>query len=428
MSTIYNILTHITESITSKVKESFLFITIFNILKYFEDAWINSFFKSFYPKENFLSFFKKSKILNKYLFSPLIVLVVFTIFLLLSFTPVSWSLEINLIIAFITFFIGAKLIPKYLLNKDIEVFNFKRKEIYSIGFCLILLGLIFFILCIGKAGGLPLIHSSLRYKLSPALTMPIFLMIPGIGMIASCYLMDYKKNLISRTQVRFRFLILFMISAVIFLTLAYRTPLLAVLLLLIIMGYYGEILSLWEVIIAALIGIGAIVGIGYYRVIEEGTITKGASPISTLQSRADFTLHVLNLINSVSGDYGLLHGKLIASSLPGSALGPRMMIGKLIAWRSEVTVTPTIIGPMIVDFGRIGVAIGMGLIGFILGIGFKIVEKTKNSFYLFIYALLLTYTILGVETGILDIQVILYFIIGLFIYLVILIKNRKLKI
>lgn len=428
MSTIYNILTHITESITSKVKESFLFITIFNILKYFEEAWIHSFFKSFYPKENFLSFFKKSKILNKYLFSPLIVLVVFTIFLLLSFTPVSWSLEINLIIAFITFFIGAKLIPKYLLNKDIEVFNFKRKEIYSIGFCLILLGLIFFILCIGKAGGLPLIHSSLRYKLSPALTMPIFLMIPGIGMIASCYLMDYKKNLISRTQVRFRFLILFMISAVIFLTLAYRTPLLAVLLLLIIMGYYGEILSLWEVIIAALIGIGAIVGIGYYRVIEEGTITKGASPISTLQSRADFTLHVLNLINSVSGDYGLLHGKLIASSLPGSALGPRMMIGKLIAWRSEVTVTPTIIGPMIVDFGRIGVAIGMGLIGFILGIGFKIVEKTKNSFYLFIYALLLTYTILGVETGILDIQVILYFIIGLFIYLVILIKNRKLKI
>ncbi|MDD2643089.1 MAG: oligosaccharide repeat unit polymerase family protein [Methanobacteriaceae archaeon] len=428
MSTIYNILTHITESITSKVKESFLFITIFNILKYFEDAWINSFFKSFYPKENFLSFFKKSKILNKYLFSPLIVIVVFTIFLLLSFTPVSWSLEINLLIAFLTFFIGAKLIPKYLLNKDIELFNFKRKEIYSIGFCLILLGLIFFILCIGKAGGLPIIHSSLRYKLSPALTMPIFLMIPGIGMIASCYLMDYKKNIISRTQVRFRFLILFMISAVIFLTLAYRTPLLAVLLLLIIMGYYGEILSLWEVVIAALIGIGAIVGIGYYRVIEEGTITKGASPISTLQSRADFTLHVLNLINSVSGDYGLLHGKLIASSLPGSALGPRMMIGKLIAWRSEVTVTPTIIGPMIVDFGRIGVAIGMGLIGFILGIGFKIVEKTKNSFYLFIYALLLTYTILGVETGILDIQVILYFIIGLFIYLVILIKNRKFKI
>lgn len=194
--------------------------------------------------------------------------------------------------------------------------------------------------------------------------------------------------------------------------------------MLIIIGYYGEILSVWEVIISALIGICAIVGIGYYRVISEGTITKGASPISTLQSRADFTLHVLNLINAISGDFGLMHGKLIASAIPGSALGPRMTIGKLIAWRSEVTVTPTLIGPMIVDFGRIGVAVGMALLGFILGIGFKIIEKTKNSFYIFIYALLLTYTILGVETGILDIQVILYFLIGLFLYLIIIFKNK----
>ena len=424
MSTIYNTITYITRNITNKIKSSFLFTIIINIAKYIENKWVNSFFKGLYPSKNFLSFFKKSRILNKYIFSPLIVLVVFTIFLLLSLTQISWSLEINLLIAFITFFIGASIVPKYLLNKNLEIGNFRKNDIYSIGFCLIIVGVIFFVLCIGKAGGLPLIHSSLRYSLSPALTMPIFLMIPGIGMVASSYLSDYNENLISRSQVRFRFLILFLFSAVIFLTLAYRTPLLAVLLMLIIIGYYGEILSVWEVIISALIGICAIVGIGYYRVISEGTITKGASPISTLQSRADFTLHVLNLINAISGDFGLMHGKLIASAIPGSALGPRMTIGKLIAWRSEVTVTPTLIGPMIVDFGRIGVAVGMALLGFILGIGFKIIEKTKNSFYIFIYALLLTYTILGVETGILDIQVILYFLIGLFLYLIIIFKNK----
>ncbi len=54
--------------------------------------------------------------------------------------------------------------------------------------------------------------------------------------------------------------------------------------------------------------------------------------------------------------------------------------------------------------------------------------SSADEIYKDAYALLLTYTILGVETGILDIQVILYFIIGLFIYLVILIKNRKFKI
>jgi uncharacterized membrane protein len=72
---------------------------------------------------------------------------------------------------------------------------------------------------------------------------------------------------------------------------------------------------------------------------------------------------------------------------------------------------------MMVDFGRFGVAIGMGFLGFILGIGYKILQKTKDSFYIAIYAIILAYTILGIETGILDIQVIVYFILGSLIYL-----------
>ena len=429
MSQVYNIITIITKNLTKTIKNSLLFKIIFKIMRFFEKKWEESYFKQFYPNENFISFLKKSEILSKKIFHPLIILFVFTLFLLLSFSGVSFSLEINLIIAFISFFIGTQIIPHYLLNKNqIKIPKFGMNEIYSIGFCLILVGVMFFILCVGSVGGLPLIRSSLRYSLSPALTMPVFLIIPGIGMVASTYLMKYKEKLINRSQVRFRFLILFLLSAVILLGLAYRTPLIAVLLMLVIIGYIGEILSVWEVILAALIGVSGIIGLGYYRVMEEGTLTKGMGPLSTLQSRADFTLHVLDLLNSVSGDYGIMHGKLLISSLPGSSLGPRMTIGKLIAWRSEVTVTPTLIGQMVVDFGRIGVAIGMGLIGFILGIGYKIIEKTKDSFSIFLYALLLTYTILGVETGILDIQVIVYFIIGLFIYLVVVFKNiRKIE-
>ena len=429
MSQVYNIITIITKNLTKTIKNSLLFKIIFKIMRFFEKKWEESYFKQFYPNENFISFLKKSEILSKKIFHPLIILFVFTLFLLLSFSGVSFSLEINLIIAFISFFIGTQIIPHYLLNKNqIKIPKFGMNEIYSIGFCLILVGVMFFILCVGSVGGLPLIRSSLRYSLSPALTMPVFLIIPGIGMVASTYLMKYKEKLINRSQVRFRFLILFLLSAVILVGLAYRTPLIAVLLMLVIIGYIGEILSVWEVILAALIGVSGIIGLGYYRVMEEGTLTKGMGPLSTLQSRADFTLHVLDLLNSVSGDYGIMHGKLLISSLPGSSLGPRMTIGKLIAWRSEVTVTPTLIGQMVVDFGRIGVAIGMGLIGFILGIGYKIIEKTKDSFSIFLYALLLTYTILGVETGILDIQVIVYFIIGLFIYLVVVFKNiRKIE-
>ena len=171
-------------------------------------------------------------------------------------------------------------------------------------------------------------------------------------------------------------------------------------------------------------GVGAIIGIGYFRSLGEMTITSQTSPIYTLQSRADFTLHVLNLLDFIGGNFGLTHGHLLASSIPGSDLGPRMMVGKLIAWRSEVTITPTLIGQMVIDFGKVGVAFEMCFLGFILGIGFKIMQVTKNYFYIGIYSLILTYTILGIETGLLDIQVIVYFIIAILIYFTYLIKSR----
>ena len=190
-------------------------------------------------------------------------------------------------------------------------------------------------------------------------------------------------------------------------------------------GYFGNIVSPWEVVVGALIGVCAIIGIGYFRSVKELTISASTNPLSTLQSRADFTLHVLNLLDFIGGNFGVTHGHLLSSSIPGSELGPRMFVGKLIAWRSEVTITPTLIGQMVTDFGKVGVALEMCLLGFILGIGFKIVRKTKDYFYIALYSLILTYSILGIETGILDIQVLLYFIIAIFIYVTYIIKVKN---
>jgi uncharacterized membrane protein len=72
---------------------------------------------------------------------------------------------------------------------------------------------------------------------------------------------------------------------------------------------------------------------------------------------------------------------------------------------------------MVVDFGKVGVFVEMCLLGLILGIGFKIMQITKNYFYIGIYSIILTYSILGIETGILDIQVLIYFAIAIFIYI-----------
>ena len=426
MSMIYSSLTSLINRISDEFHKSFLFKFIFTILGFIETQWTNSYFKRFYPSENFLGFLNKNRILSIHIFNPLIVLFLFALFLLLSMNNPSGSLAITLILAFVGFFIGSAILPKYFINRNLEkIVEFKRDDIYSIGFCLMIVSVVFFFISVASVGGIPLLKPSIRYLLKPAFTMPVFLIIPATCLIASVFLKDFQDNTITRSQARFRFLLLLVIDCAFLLLLGYRTPLLAAFLIIIIMGFYGNIISLWEVVVGALIGIGAIVGIGYFRSLGEMTITSSTSPLYTLQSRADFTLHVLNLLDFIGGNFGLTHGHLLASSLPGSDLGPRMMVGKLIAWRTEVTVTPTLIGQMVVDFGRAGVFIEMCILGFILGIGFKLMRITRNYFYIGIYSLILTYSILGIETGILDIQVLLYFAIAIFIYLTCIVKSRN---
>ncbi|WP_405286711.1 oligosaccharide repeat unit polymerase family protein [Methanobrevibacter sp.] len=426
MSLIYSTLTSIINKISDEFHKSFLFTTIFTILEFIETQWVNSFFKKLYPGENFLGFLNKNNILKNHIFNPLIVIFLFAGFLLLSLNKLSQSLTITLIIAFTAFFIGSAILPRYFLNDGIEnILHFDKKDMYSIGFCLILISIVFFFVSIATVGGIPLLKPSIRYLLKPVFTMPVFLIIPGTCLVASSYLRDYQDGKITRSQARFRFIFLLAIDCAILLLLGYRTPLLAAFLIIIIIGFYGNIVSLWEVVVGALLGVGAIIGIGYFRSLGELTITSSTNPFYTLQSRADFTLHVLDLLDFIGGNFGLTHGKLLASAIPGSELGPRMMVGKLIAWRTEVTVTPTLIGQMVVDFGKVGVAVEMCILGFILGIGFKIMQKTKNYFYIGIYSLILTYSILGIETGILDIQVLLYFAIAILIYLICIVKSKN---
>ena len=426
MSMIYSTLTSLINRISDEFHKSFLFTLIFTILEFIENQWVNSYFKRFYPSENFLSFLNRAIILKKHIFNPLIVLLLFAIFLLLSMNSPSTSLVITLIIAFIAFAIGSAILPRYFFNDNIKnIITFKRNDIYSIGFCLTLVSIVFFFISIASVGGIPLLKPSIRYLLKPMLTMPVFLIIPATCLIGSAYLKDFQDKKITRSQARFRFIFLLVMDCAFLLLLGYRTPLLAAFLVIIIMGFYGNIVSLWEVVVGGLVGIGAIIGIGYFRSLGEMTITSSTSPLYTLQSRADFTLHVLNLLDFIGGNFGLTHGHMLASTIPGSDLGPRMMVGKLIAWRTEVTVTPTLIGQMVVDFGKVGVFGEMLILGFVLGIGFKIMNLTKNYFYIGIYSLILTYTILGIETGILDIQVLVYFAIAIFIYLFCIKKCRN---
>ena len=169
MSLIYSITSTITRDIENILRKSLLFTFIFSILDFIEKEWVNSYFKSLYPNEKFLSFFNKSKILESEIFSPLIVLVTITLFLLLATDPVSRDLQIVFIIAYISFFIGAVIFPRFVLNnqncengelnknkenrandtgKNKLIPIFDSEDIYSIGFCLTLIPKQLWVMCL----------------------------------------------------------------------------------------------------------------------------------------------------------------------------------------------------------------------------------------------------------------------------------------
>ena len=413
MSSIYNFTAKISVKVKNLIEGTFIFILFQRLFLYVENLWLNSFFIQKYP-EKFLNFLDNSIILKNHIFSPLIIVVAFAFFMILASIPLSLSLQLNILIGFMAFFIFSTIFPRLMLN-DNNFIIFDSEKIYSLGFLLFIISFIFFFINIVTSGSLPLLNSSLRYFLDPKLTLPIFLSIPAVALMGSYILNEMQNGKISKSSAKFRIIFLSAISLLLLLSFGYRTPLVALLLIVIIMGYYTKLFQVWEIILGLIMILSVVMILGYFRSVEEYALGY-LSALDFLRSRAAFTLKVLDLLNNISGNFGFMHGNLSLSILPGSGEGPRALIGKLIVWRSGVTITPTLIGPMLLEFGTVGVALGMGLLGLITGLGYKILEKTKNPFYIALYAINISYIIIGIETGILDQIVILYLFLSTIIY------------
>jgi oligosaccharide repeat unit polymerase len=424
MSEIYNITKKFSHKIHNFIRNSFFFTIFLRIYLYLEKEWLNSYFRTWYPKENFLSFFKKSYILKKHIFSPVLVILAFAIFMILASIPISTQLQINIIIGFFCFFVFSMIIPKFVLNNPKKIIKFESHDVYAIGFVLFLIGIIFAFIGIGSAGGIPLLKSSLRYTLNAATTMPIYLLIPGMALINSYFLDKMQKGLLPKSTVKFRVLSISAIAMFLLLLLGYRSPLIAIILIVIIMGYYTNLFEIWEILAGFIIAGLIILGLGYYRTVADYAIAN-LGPLDFLSIRAGFTLHVLDLLSNISGFTGFMHGYLTGSMIPGPGAGPRILIAQLIDWRSGISITPTLLGPFLVEFGTIGVAIGMSILGFILGAGYKILQITNDSFYIMLYAIILAYSVIGVETGLLDLMVFVFIIVAGIIYFYNIFNTKK---
>jgi uncharacterized membrane protein len=155
------------------------------------------------------------------------------------------------------------------------------------------------------------------------------------------------------------------------------------------------------------------------------TLGSGGNPIF---SRIDLTMSIFDIIvKNFNGVFnGLIHYCAIYSYI-GAFPGARTVVANNIGVYG-VTITPTIFGAVIGDYGTLGIIPYFGILGMFLGLYYKISENLKGI-YLGIYGILIAYLLVGIETGILDFDVILFYMFGfiLCLYIILLKISNKLR-
>ena len=243
-----------------------------------------------------------------------------------------------------------------------------------------------------SAGGIPLFNTAIRRFLNPWLTSIAFLMVPASALLIS----TLKKNAKLKT------IALILFTAGMMALLGYRTEVLAALISGGLVAYYCEIFEAKEALAIALVAILAFTGM---------TLMRGG-----LQNyRFATTLGAFDFIAEETGSFGLTHGsvqfadvvKMIAKE---PVVGGRHLIASIIGGRPGVSITSTLYGPPFADFGVFAL-IEFLLLGLLAGGLYKFAKEKKGVFAA-AHAIVLTFLLLGIETGITDLIIWIYFVLG----------------
>ena len=312
------------------------------------------------------------------------------------------------LIFYISFVVGKRLY--YILKLDDLLYKIKinYSKHYILGLTLMTVGLIFLFLNILRAGGIPLFDITSKKFLSPLYTMLSRLLILGWAIVVA------SKLSLDKTRV----IIYSLVFSGIVMLLGYRTSVMVLLISTLLVLYYTDRIKNRELLI---FGFGVFILLLILSLLKLKILGSGGIP---LLSRMDLTMNVLDII--VHNFNGVFNGYLIYCAIYsyfGMAPGPRAVIAKSLGI-SGVTITPTIFGGVIGDFGTLGIVPYFGILGMFMGLFYKIAEGFRGI-YLGIYAVILSYLLISIETGILDLDVILYFIFGFLLCTYLIIKRYK---
>ena len=337
-------------------------------------------------------------------FNPAIVVIAILAFLAMGYVgsfnyrfddPLNANVILTVIFACIVFIIGYGIV-KYKITIQPKETNFLSERLL-LG--LVIIALILQTINMIMLGGIPLFNSTLKANATTniwRIAYPLFLI--TINLLLAKY---YDK----------KYLILILLGAAIFGLNGYRTSVLGILGSSFITLYYlDKISKKLGIIFIAVIIIG-LMAVGYIASQSIAGQHWTLNPLELIFYRAAFTLEVFEKILPLAGT---THGKIL--SMIFSSGSPRTFIGEYVL-HYNVCLTSTMFGPVMLDFGYIGLTVQMLFMGAFLGL----VNKVKNGVGAGIYAIILTHTIIWIETGPTDIMIWFLYLIGL-IYLIV--KNR----
>ncbi|WP_292794235.1 oligosaccharide repeat unit polymerase family protein [Methanobrevibacter sp.] len=340
-------------------------------------------------------------------FNPMILVVGMLAFLAMGYIgsfnyrfedPLKLEVILTIIFACIVFAIGVLLV-KYKTNVEGKEITFLSEKLIL---ALTIIALILQALNLVLLGGIPLFNSTLKANATTniwRIAYPLFLIM---------------LNLLLAKYYNRKYLALIIIGALIFGLNGYRTSVLGILGSSFITLYYLEKISRkFAILFIAAIVIG-LMAVGYIASQSIAGQHWTLNPLELIFYRAAFTLEVFEKIIPLAGT---TNGHIL--SMIFSSGSPRTFIGEYVL-HYTVCLTSTLFGPVMLDFGYIGLTIQMLFMGMFL----ELVHKLKKGIGVGIYSIILTHTIIWIETGPTDIMIWFLYLIGLIYILIILYKNQ----
>jgi oligosaccharide repeat unit polymerase len=279
--------------------------------------------------------------------------------------------------------------------KLFDTFNFTELVLVIV----VLIGIVLQIINLFILGGIPLFSGALKANAATKIWLfsYIFFLI-GINLLIA----KFKRK---------SHYILLIIGLTLFALTGYRTTPITILLSVFITLYYTRKFEIKHSLFFTIAIAILLIAIGFIATKSIEWQQWRLNPLELISYRAGFTINILDKATYLQGS---TNGSLFYYTLTGffKSVDPRVLVGETIIGKSH-SITSTIFGPAILDFGLIAMTIQMFTIGFILKL-LHLLRKHLNKIATGLYAIILAQTIIWIETGPTDIVVWIFYLIGIF--------------